>query len=261
MKPVPFAEYLARHKAAPAPAPESKPSWPPPRQHTPDEKPASLSPLLRKTEVQRVQALREVREDEARAAPKLEQSLLKAFEDGRAAMRREWDEERARLKEEIAEQVAREREHWAQTEGERLLAAHRAAMTEFETRCAQAVANILRPFLTQAVIARVTESLVQNIEVLITSRRRAMFEISGPQDLIEALKQKFSDRPASITYSLTDGVDVRVRVDETIIETQLGAWMQALGALSSDAPEASEERPAARRRTRTKSAPSQESAE
>jgi hypothetical protein len=263
MKPVPFAEYLARHQPTPPPEEERAPLWPPPRKRSPDEQAARQSPLLRRPEGQR----QEPRFDEARAPephpskPKLEQSLLKAFDEGREAARREWAEERAILKAEIAEQIARERDEWAADEGDRLLAAHRAAIADFETRCAQAVANILRPFLTQAVIARVTEALVQNIEALLASRKRSLFEISGPQDLIEALKQKFSDRPASIAYALSDGVDVRVRVDDTVIETQLGAWMQALGALPADpAADAPEEKPA-RRRTRAKSAPSLESAE
>jgi len=268
MKPVPFAQYLARQQATPAPEAAPAPSWPPPKKRSPDDQAARRSPLLRKSESQRQEPrFEDVRTQDARtpdahpAAAKLEQALLKAFEEGRDAARREWAVERSDLKAEIEEQVAHERECWAKDEGDRLLAAHRAAMADFEMRCAQAVANILRPFLTQSVIARVTESLVQNIEVLFASRKRSLFEISGPQDLIEALKQKFSDRPASISYALSDGVDVRVRVDDTVIETQLGAWMQALGALPADgAPEVQEEKPA-RRRTRAKSAPSQEGAE
>ena len=263
MKPVPFAQYLARHQATPRAGSGAAPRGPLRKSGRRMTRRRARSPLLRKSESQRQEPrFEEARTPDARpATAKLEQALLKAFEEGRDAARQEWAVDRADVKEEIEEQVARERENWAKAEGDRLLAAHRAAMADFETRCAQAVANILRPFLTQAVIARVTDALVQNIEVLFASRKRSLFEISGPQDLIEALKQKFSDRPASISYVLSDGVDVRVRVDDTVIETQLGAWMQALGALpADDASEAPEEKPA-RRRTRAKSAPSQEGAE
>jgi hypothetical protein len=161
--------------------------------------------------------------------------LLKAFNEGRDQARRELDEDRARLKQELAQEVAHEREQWASAEGDRLIEAHRAAIADFEMRCAQAVANILRPFLIQSVIARVTESLVQNLEVLFSSRTQALFEISGPPDLLDALKAKFAYRQAAISYQLNDSIDVRVCVDDTVIETQLGAWMQALGALPAEA--------------------------
>jgi DNA primase len=228
MKPVPFAEFLARQQKASVAPVETPPIWPPKRKPAADDEQIRTSPLLRKAETQ---------PPEARAAAhahKLEQSLLKAFEDGRAAARRDLDEERARLKSEISEEVARARAEWAEQEGERLLEAHRAAFTAFEARCAEAVANILRPFLVQAAIGRVTESLVENLEVLFASRTQALFEISGPPDLLDALKAKFADRPAAIAFQPDDTIDVRVRVDDTIIETQLSAWMQALGALPPD---------------------------
>ncbi|MCW2274974.1 hypothetical protein GJ654_10590 [Rhodoblastus acidophilus] len=252
MKPVPFAEYLARQQSSSVV--ETAPSlpWPPPRKRTADEQAARVSPLLRRKEPAPDVVADEPRTTAAAASPKLEQSMLKAFEEGREAARREWAEERARLESSRTLEFARERAKWQQEEGQRLVEAHRAAIADFETRCAQAVANILKPFLTQAVIARVTDSLVQNIEVLFSSRRRSLFEISGPQDLLDALKEKFADQQASIAYSLSDGLDVRVRVDDTVIETQLGAWMQALGALPAD-PEAPAEKPPARRRSRARS--------
>ncbi|MCW2316274.1 hypothetical protein SAMN06265338_106210 [Rhodoblastus acidophilus] len=251
MKPVPFAEYLARQQAAATPEPPEPPapSWPPPRKRSADEKPARQSPLLRRPEAPEVR--RDVRQDgrqeprfaEPRPAPspahKLEQTLLKAFEEGREAARHELVEERARLREQIEAQAAQERAKWAMTEGERLFEAHRAAFADFEQRCAQSVANILRPFLTQSVITRVTDELVRNLEVLFASRTHALFEISGPSDLLDALKAKFEGRSASIAYALSDSIDVRVRVEDTIIETQLAAWMQALGALPSDAEQGS----------------------
>jgi hypothetical protein len=193
-----------------------------------DDLKSRTSPLLRKVESP-PQELRA-----ATNAHKLEQSLLTAFEDGRAAARRDLNEERARLKLEIGEEVARERVKWAAEEGDRLLEAHRAALAVFQSRCSEAVANILRPFLTQAVIGRVTQSLIENLEVLFASRTQALFEISGPADLLDALKAKFADRPAAIAFQPNDSIDVRVRVEDTIIETQLSAWMQALGALPSE---------------------------
>ncbi len=135
----------------------------------------------------------------------------------------------------LAAEVAQEREKWAAEEAQRLASAHRAAFEDFETRCAQAVANILRPFMVPLAIGRVTEALVENLEALFASRTRALFEISGPADLLDALREKFAERDAAIAFKPEDTIDVRVRIEDTIIETQLEAWMTALGALPQEA--------------------------
>ncbi len=143
----------------------------------------------------------------------------------------------------LAAEVAQERKKWAEEEAALLAAAHRAAFEDFETRCAQAVANILRPFLIPLAIGRVTGALVENLETLFASRTRALFEISGPADLLEALREKFADRDAAIAFKPEETIDVRVRLDDTVIETQLEAWMTALGAL----PQGAEFKPGSRK--------------
>jgi hypothetical protein len=227
MKPVPFAQYLARQQqGASAPAVKEALSWPPAKNIETIEQPKS-SPLLRKAEPQRIAPV-------AASSQRIEQGRLTAFEDGREAARAEFEAERANLRAAVAEEIAKARSIWTAEEGARLTLAHRAAIEAFETRCAQAVANILRPFTTTLVIGRVTELLVQNLEVLFASRTPSLFEISGPADLLDALREKFADRDAAIVYKPNDRIDIRVRVDDTIIETQLGPWMKALGAMSQD---------------------------
>ncbi len=222
MKPVPFAQYLARQQADTS-RPES-PVWPPRgRVDTPPE-PARRSPLLRPAE----KDMAEARPDPAR---RIEQAHLKAFEEGRGAARKEFDEERARLRDALDAEIAKARASWAADEGARLAAAHRAAFDVFETRCAQAVASILRPFLVQETIARVTNALVDNLEALFAARAPGLFEISGPPYLLDALKEKFAASAARMEFRPDDSIDVRVRVEDTIIETQLGPWLSALGAL------------------------------
>jgi hypothetical protein len=177
------------------------------------------------------QAEAEMPEIRPSTSQRIEQGRLLAFEDGREAARRELEDERTRMRDALAAEVAQERKKWAEEEAVLLASAHRAAFDDFETRCAQAVANILRPFMSPLAIGRVTEALVENLEALFASRTQALFEISGPPDLLEALREKFVDRDASIAFKPEDTIDVRVRLDDTIIETQLGAWMTALGAL------------------------------
>jgi hypothetical protein len=223
MKPVPFAQYLARQQQAETRRPES-PAWPPKGRGDASPEPARKSPLLRQTDKDRAEA----RPDPAR---RLEQAHLMAFEEGRGSARKELDEERGRLRDALDAEVAKARASWVADECARLAEAHRAAFEVFETRCAQAVASILRPFLVQQTIARVTDALVENLEALFAARAPGLFEISGPPDLLDALKEKFAAGAARMEFKPDDSIDVRVRVEDTIIETQLGPWLSALGAL------------------------------
>jgi hypothetical protein len=232
MKPVPFAEFLARREQrAPAvheAAPKEALSWPPrPRKADAAARPR-ISPLLPQDEAEKPDL-------RPSTSQRIEQGRLLAFEDGREAARRELEDEREKMRESLAAEVAQERKKWAEEEAALMAAAHRAAFEDFETRCAQAVANILRPFMIPLAIGRVTGALVENLETLFASRTRALFEISGPADLLDALREKFADRDAAIAFKPEETIDVRVRLDDTVIETQLEAWMTALGALSQGA--------------------------
>lgn len=231
MKPVPFAQYLASRQAAePAresPVEKAPLTWPQAVKIAEAAERPRASPLLRKVE-------RDATEDKAAHSQRIEQGRLIAFENGREAARKELDEERARMRDEIAAAVAKERRAWVEQQGDILFAAQAKAQQEFETRCAQSVANILRPFMSHLAIARVTEALVESLDALFAARTQALFEIAGPADLLDALRHKYAERDASIVFRPDDSIDVRVRVDDTIVETQLGAWLTALGAISEE---------------------------
>jgi hypothetical protein len=227
MKPVPFAQYLARQQkleAAPAPAA----AWPPrPKTGARPSESQRQSPLLRQPE-------KEKPDRAAEFAGRLEQGRLRAFQDGRDAAQKDFEEERERLGDKVNAELAKARAQWAKEEAGRLAEAHRAAFVSFEQRCALAVANILRPFLVRQTITRVTDALVETLEAVFASRGQALFEISGPPDLLDALKDKFGAVNARMEFKPDSSIDVRVRVEDTLIETQLGAWLEALHAYTRD---------------------------
>jgi hypothetical protein len=227
MKPVPFAQYLERQQKVASRATVEPIIWPPHDRDDESQKTHRNSPLLQRRE-------KPGAEPRPALAQHIDQTRQTAFEEGRDAARQELEQERVRLHESLGGEIEKARVLWLAEEAERLAASHRLAFESFETRCAQSVANILRPFLSQLVIACVTESLVENLEVLFASRTRALFEVSGPQDMLDALREKFTARDVAFEFKPNDSIDIRVCVDDTIIETQLGAWMKALGALSAD---------------------------
>lgn len=247
MKPVPFAQYLAQKQilppraggaeaatAAPSSSPSSPPASWPPRQKSAGAETSRSSPLLRRLDAARpAQRAGEAAEFRSLA----EQKKAKAVEEARAAARQEFEQEfaaeRARLAAEAEAHRAQDRAKWTAEQGARLVEAHRAAFEQFQQGCAQTVAGILRPFLVQREILRVTEALIENLNSLFSARGVSLFEISGPPDLLAALEQHFGAQKSHIRFTPSDSIDVRATVDDTILETQLGPWLEALSAAST----------------------------
>lgn len=253
MKPVPFAQYLAQKQLGAAgsgssegvASPSAPPASWPPRQAGGGGETPRVSPLLRRLEAARgaanpagaVKSAGAAKAGDAAEFRSLaEQKKAKAVEEARAAARQELEQEfaaeRARLIAEAEAERANERARWVAEEGARLAEAHRAAFEGFTQSCAQTVAAILRPFLVQREILRVTEALIENLENLFSARGAALFEIAGPPDLLAALESHFSAQKAQIRFIPADVIDVRATADDTILETQLGPWLEALGAAS-----------------------------
>src|SRR5271166_3805880 len=110
MKPVPFAEFLARQQQEAGPqAPKEALPWPPASRKT-DARPR-VSPLLPQVENKP--------DFGPSNSQRIEQGRLVAFEDGREAARRELDDERARMRDALAAEVAQERKKWAEEEAGR----------------------------------------------------------------------------------------------------------------------------------------------
>lgn len=123
------------------------------------------------------------------------------------------------------EQLATARQSWLVDEGERLQFALSSSLTEIETRIAQSLSNVLMPFIADQLRKQMVAELIEKIYTLIGSDEAISIKITGPADLLDVLRAKLAAERASITYEVTDSVDVSVKADQTTIETQLSAWL------------------------------------
>ena len=126
------------------------------------------------------------------------------------------------------EQLAAARRSWVEEEGQRLHVALSANLTEIETRMAQSLSNVLMPFIADQLRKQMVAELIEKIYTLIGSDEAISIKINGPADLLDILRPKLAAERASISYEVTEGVDVSVRADQTTIETRLSAWLARL---------------------------------
>ncbi len=148
--------------------------------------------------------------------------------EGQAAAQVELDAALAQQQASFDQKLATERQKWAVEQGTHLSELIAAAFEDVEQRFAERVGSILKPFLGESVRAKALEELSASLNLMLAKGEYAKIAISGPKDLLSALEARLGDRHAGVTFVESDGVDVAVSADGTIIETQIGAWTEAI---------------------------------
>jgi hypothetical protein len=146
------------------------------------------------------------------AAARIDAAHASGFESGKAAAMAALE---ARLEDErasFARQLASARQAWVAEEGAKLAQRLSAGLGELEARIADTTARVLEPFL-EAVLSR-----EPGIEVGVT----------GPEDLLQALRDGLAGRACAATYRPSDALDVRIVAGQTVLETRLAAWVAGI---------------------------------
>lgn len=131
------------------------------------------------------------------------------------------------FQQETAAHMQAQREAWTREQADRLAAAMQDAATELEARLSAAIAPVLVPLLEASVAHRALEDLQALMVPLLEREDRPVLKISGPADLVEALRQKLGDPPACV-FEPADQPDVRVVAGDTVLETQIRDWVARL---------------------------------
>jgi hypothetical protein len=206
MRPIPIAQYLNQFgKADPTQA----------------ERVQRDSVLLR-PRVLSVPADIEVRIQEA-----LERGKLEGLAAGRAEAaaslaleRADWDE-----------QENERRAAWQANEYARFAESIDRAMTAVEDNLAATVARILKPFLIEERVKRITESLSESLSMILSKDAPAVLKITGPEALLGVLRDKMSSHAVAVEYVAAEGLDVTVEANQTIIKSQLQAWIDHIESI------------------------------
>jgi hypothetical protein len=101
-----------------------------------------------------------------------------------------------------------------------------AGLDRIETAIAQHAARVLAGFLHEAVRERALADLSETVGGLLVGGGAARVKVAGPAALLERLKSIANPGAASIEFTEHDAAEVTVAIDETVVETNIGAWME-----------------------------------
>ena len=89
---------------------------------------------------------------------------------------------------------------------------------------AETTARVLEPFLRAELRRQAIADLRAELEVLLRKDAGIGISVAGPEDLLQALRDRLSGTSCAVTYLANTEPDVRIAAGQTILETRLEAW-------------------------------------
>jgi hypothetical protein len=174
----------------------------------------------------------------------VEEAYERGKRDGVASVQTEYDIKLVEQRTRHVMKLAADRHRSAAENAKGMAAQLIGAVKDMEAEICRCVAGILAPFVADAVRRRAIEDLAATLSLMAKERRPASLTVEGPGDLLDALKAALADFPLPIEYAAIpalsydalgnhdegnlDAIEVRVRLDERVIETQIGPWLERL---------------------------------
>ena len=162
--------------------------------------------------------------DKSNPLQRIAAARQQGLEDGKAAGKAEFEAQLKELRAQFDHQIAIERLTWATREADGIAEQIAAGLLDVEARIADAAADLLKPFLAAAVHGRAINELQQAIGTILSKDEGVTLEISGPNDLLQLLRERLSGKNMTLQFHPGEGPEVRIVAGQTSLETQLGAW-------------------------------------
>lgn len=158
-----------------------------------------------------------IRSVEARARTEEREVARNELEDAIAA-------ERARHQKDLSDQRA----IWVEEQALQLSAQLSTALEQIEASLAERVASILRPFVSEAFRRQSLAEFKDILATMLSGRNAAPLKISGPEDLLSAMKLHLGQYEGAIEFLPGENVEISVIAQDTIAQTQLSSWSARL---------------------------------
>ena len=159
--------------------------------------------------------------------------LLKSVEakvraEERDAARMQLEEAVAAERSRYEDELASQRVIWVEQQAGQLSTLIVEGIGRIEAMLSETVANILKPFVSEAFRQQSITEFKQVLATLLLSEETGPMRIAGPEDLLRALKKNLGPHGAAIEFLPGDHVEVSVTARDTTVQTQLQAWSDRL---------------------------------
>lgn len=167
-------------------------------------------------------------EDAADVELRISEAHARGMAEGRAAAEAEFAAAAAAQAAGFEDKLAAERERWAVEQGAALGERCASAFDEMERRLAHTLGELLKPVLSESIRSRAMDELAAVLHGMLSKGEYATVVVSGPPDLLATMEARLAGSHPGMSFVPSDGMDVSVSIDETILETRIAAWIGTL---------------------------------
>jgi len=166
--------------------------------------------------------------EEVNWGERLEEARARGFEEGRQAAEAEIETRLAEQKAETEQDIAAARASWCAEAGPQLADQFTNAVREMEDRITGAIERLLRPFLVRAVRIHAVNELRATLEEFVGKNPGIALEISGPEDLLDAVRESLPESLKEVSYAANDAREIQVKAGTALIETRISNWLETI---------------------------------
>ena len=95
---------------------------------------------------------------------------------------------------------------------------------------AAAGAGLMAEFLRGRVESEALSALAQSLREALEDRIVSEVRLSGPAGLVDRFRQMLSELPCPVTMAVAQAPDIRIIIDELVLETAMAQWVSVLEA-------------------------------
>ncbi len=168
-------------------------------------------------------------------AIRVQEAYQKGLAAGRALEREATEAQAAELAVDFERQLEEVRSTFSAALAENLAAELRTSIEAAGARLSSHVATALMPFLREGITQAAIESFVKELGGMIDTTEGLSVEVACPKNLIDLVRERLAEAmaargapPGSVRCVPGDTADIRVTLNETVIETRLAEWLSRL---------------------------------
>ncbi|MFN3744309.1 MAG: hypothetical protein ACK4TL_06355 [Hyphomicrobiaceae bacterium] len=168
-------------------------------------------------------------------AQRLQESYQQGVTAGRALEREAAEAQAAELAVDFERRLEDARSTFSAALADALAAELRAGIESARARLSSHVATVLVPFLRDGLTRAAIDSFVKELGNMIDTTEGLSVEVACPKEIIELLRERLGEAmaargapPGSVRCIPGDAADIRVTLNETVIETRLADWLARL---------------------------------
>lgn len=168
-------------------------------------------------------------------AIKVQEAYQKGLAAGRALEREATEAQAAELAVDFERQLEGVRGDFSAALAENLATELRTSIETASARLSSHVATALVPFLRDGITQAAIASFVKELGDMINTTEGLSVEVACPRDIVDLVRERLAEAmaargapPGSVRCIPGDTADIRVTLNETVIETRLAEWLGRL---------------------------------